>query len=152
LSPIYCVLYNLVGKINYSYNLPYMSHAYINYRAQLSHTCMFSVFQLTVPQVCFYHACSSALFVLLTASGSITVHLPSFFFNFIGTSSAICSDSGHISVPPPVIHTVFINFLTASFYLCVIKFSQFSSSFAFSSQFSYLYFVFYIVGRVARSV
>ena len=105
-----------------------------------------------------FHRCafttgnSSALFVLLTASGSITVHLPAFFFNFIGRSSPISSDSGHISVPPPLIHTVVINFLTASFYLCGIKLSQFSSSFAFSSQFSYLYFVFYIVGRVARSV
>jgi hypothetical protein len=95
---------------------------------------------------------SSALFVLLTASGSITMHLPVFFFNFIDTSSAISSDSGHICVPPPLIHTVFINFLTASFYFYGIKLSQFSPSFAFSSQFSYLCFVFYIMGRVAQSV
>jgi len=82
----------------------------------------------------------------------MAMHMPAFFFNFIGTSCTISSDSGHISIPPSHIQTVFINFLTASFYFPGIKFSQFSPSFAFSSQFSYLCFVFYIVGRVARSV
>jgi hypothetical protein len=86
----------------------------------------------------------SALFVLLTASVSITVHLPAFYFNLIGTSSAISSDSGHISVPPSLIHTVFYWFFTLSFCFPGIKFSQFTPPFAFSSQFSYMCFVFYI--------
>ena len=46
---------------------------------------------------------------------NIAMHMSAFFFNFIGTSCATSSDSGHISIPPSLIQTVFINFLTASF-------------------------------------
>ena len=60
---------------------------------------------------------------------NITMHMHAFFFNFIDTSCAISSDSGHISIPPSLIHTVFINFLTASIYFPGIKFSLFLSLF-----------------------
>jgi hypothetical protein len=47
--------------------------------------------------------------------GADAVHLPAFFFNFIGTSSAISSDSGHIFIPSSLIHTVLIDFFHCFF-------------------------------------
>jgi hypothetical protein len=49
-----------------------------------------------------------------------------------------------ISLPSSLIHTIFINFFTTSFSFAGIKFSQFSPHSAFSSQFSYMCFVYFI--------
>ena len=108
---------------------------------------MFSFFQLTFPKMCFYRCLICALFVLLTASVSITVHLPAFIFNIISTSSTISSDSKHISIPPSLIHTIFIDFFHCFLFLFFsgIKFLHFVPPFAFSSQFPYMRFVFYII-------
>jgi hypothetical protein len=104
-------------------------------------SCMFSFFQFTFPQMFFYHC----------FQWCIVVHLPAFLFNFIRTSSAISSYSGHISIQPPLIYAVSLIFFTASFYFPGITFFHFSPSLAFSSQFSYMRFVFYITSCTTSS-